>query len=307
MLFKIPPLLISGMHRSGTTLLVEILMKFGFFPGKRLDENLEATFFQRINEWVLRRSGGAWDNPNQVKFLLKSITAKNEVVRIIENEITSTRFSEYKKQKSNHKNEKVTLWGWKDPRNLFTISLWLEIFPELKIILIRRNGVDVANSLYNRNIMEKKLDSTGPYYIKPIKRRLREAINPIENYIFRTIRCETIKQCFNLWEEYQIQADGIFNKFPTKCLYISYEQLLQNGENVINQIEEFLNLKLQKIEKQIMIDKINSNHIYHFLQNGELCKFYTEIKDNYLMKKGGKFMEVWKIFYYNFIFYIILC
>ena len=109
MLYKTPPLLISGMHRSGTTLLVEILMKFGFFPGERLDENLEATFFQRINEWVLRRSGGAWDNPNQVTFLLKSITSKNEVVGIIKNEIASTRFSEYKKQKSSHKNEKVSI------------------------------------------------------------------------------------------------------------------------------------------------------------------------------------------------------
>ena len=32
-LFDNPPLLILGMHRSGTTLLVEILMKLGYFSG----------------------------------------------------------------------------------------------------------------------------------------------------------------------------------------------------------------------------------------------------------------------------------
>ena len=38
-------------------------------------------------------------------------------------------------------------WGWKDPRNVFTLPLWLRVFPEAKIIYIVRNGVDVAASL----------------------------------------------------------------------------------------------------------------------------------------------------------------
>ena len=67
-----PPILITGMHRSGTTLMVKLLRKLGYFPGHRLDSNLESTFFQRLNEWVLKRSGGAWDNPLPIKNLLKS-------------------------------------------------------------------------------------------------------------------------------------------------------------------------------------------------------------------------------------------
>src|SRR5213078_1316124 len=47
-------------------------------------------------------------------------------------------------------------WGWKDPRTVFTLPLWLQLFPKAKIINIVRNGVDVASSLSVRE--QKMLD-----------------------------------------------------------------------------------------------------------------------------------------------------
>ena len=41
----ISPLLITGMHRSGTSLLVEILEKNGIFFGAYQDHNRESIFF----------------------------------------------------------------------------------------------------------------------------------------------------------------------------------------------------------------------------------------------------------------------
>ena len=47
---KTGPIIITGMHRSGTSLLSEILMKQGVFMGSKLDSNSESVFFQRIKE-----------------------------------------------------------------------------------------------------------------------------------------------------------------------------------------------------------------------------------------------------------------
>ena len=43
------PIIITGMHRSGTSLLTNFLSDCGVFMGKSLDGNYESVFFQRIN------------------------------------------------------------------------------------------------------------------------------------------------------------------------------------------------------------------------------------------------------------------
>ena len=41
-------------------------------------------------------------------------------------------------------------WGWKDPRNTFTASIWKEVFPDLKEVYIIRHPIDIAESLFKR-------------------------------------------------------------------------------------------------------------------------------------------------------------
>src|SRR5262249_51761949 len=38
-------------------------------------------------------------------------------------------------------------WGWKDPRNTYTLPIWLDVFPHAKVVHVYRHGVDVAHSL----------------------------------------------------------------------------------------------------------------------------------------------------------------
>jgi GT2 family glycosyltransferase len=42
-------------------------------------------------------------------------------------------------------------WGWKDPRNSLTLPFWLELFPELKVVVCLRHPLEVAFSLRRRN------------------------------------------------------------------------------------------------------------------------------------------------------------
>ena len=48
---KREPIIITGKHRSGTSLLSKILIDQGIFMGSKLDSNSESIFFQRkINQ-----------------------------------------------------------------------------------------------------------------------------------------------------------------------------------------------------------------------------------------------------------------
>ena len=51
---KSSPIIIAGMHRSGTSMVTNILKKLGLTIGSKLDSNHESIFFQRINIWYPR-------------------------------------------------------------------------------------------------------------------------------------------------------------------------------------------------------------------------------------------------------------
>ena len=42
-------------------------------------------------------------------------------------------------------------WGWKDPRNSLTLPFWTHLMPNLKVLIVLRNPLEVAQSLHTRN------------------------------------------------------------------------------------------------------------------------------------------------------------
>ena len=65
-----------GMHRSGTSLVAQILEAFGVYIGFDKDDNQEARFFRNINEWLLRQAGGAWDYPEPIERFIEHDDAR---------------------------------------------------------------------------------------------------------------------------------------------------------------------------------------------------------------------------------------
>src|SRR5688572_27012894 len=145
---EVNPIIIVGMHRSGTSVLTRILEQSGVFFGSKRDENDEAVFFQSLNIWMLSQLSASWDSPYNARFLDEQ--RKQHMVRVAEMHFRGihridflgrTRFFKYRDIR------KLDLrWGWKDPRNTFTLPVWLSFFPRAKIIHIYRNPIDVAQS-----------------------------------------------------------------------------------------------------------------------------------------------------------------
>ena len=56
------PIIVLGMHRSGTTMLVKVLQSAGVFMGKQLSGNYESRVFQDANRQIFDYFNASWMN-----------------------------------------------------------------------------------------------------------------------------------------------------------------------------------------------------------------------------------------------------
>lgn len=138
---------VLGMHRSGTSLLARILNLLGLCLGSDVsvqpaEDNAkghwEHTDIVSLNDAILQRYGGSWDEPPRLPPDWESAALiddlRERAQRIIEDQFAG-----------------VHLWGWKDPRSCLTLPFWQQLLPQMRYVICLRNPVDVALSLRHRN------------------------------------------------------------------------------------------------------------------------------------------------------------
>jgi hypothetical protein len=136
-----PPVMVVGMHRSGTSFLTGSLQQAGLELGnhsawnphnlKGNRENLEIVAF---HDALLAARGCAWDNPPTAR--LKWTPEEQQQARQL--------IADY---------QGVPRWGFKDPRSLLVVDGWLDLIPDLKFVGIFRHPTAVAQSLAARGGM----------------------------------------------------------------------------------------------------------------------------------------------------------
>ena len=251
----ISPLLITGMHRSGTTLLVKILEKNGIFFGAYQDHNQESIFFQRLNRWLVSFNNSYWDNPKSFDTLdnknLDFLISKCN--KSIQNKILILYYFGFKNIFLNNSFSSYDLpWGWKDPLNTFTLDIWSKIFPCISVINIVRNPIDVSCSLINR---QSKMKSHDLKNLKKYFNSLIPILSINKGAVFRSFEINTIDDCLILYKKYQdkIKLNNLKN---IKQINIKYEDLVNNTEDELIKIYSFCgidNFNLKQDSK--LIDK----------------------------------------------------
>lgn len=134
------PVMILGMHRSGTSCLAGCLQDLGLNLGDvntaaphNKKGNREDPRFWAVHDAVLTRVGAAWDRPplepvvwtREEKAALKAVLAEYDAV--------------------------ARPWGFKDPRATVLLDGWLETLPDLRLTASIRHPLSVAGSLAARN------------------------------------------------------------------------------------------------------------------------------------------------------------
>ncbi|MCH7575556.1 MAG: tetratricopeptide repeat protein [Candidatus Marinimicrobia bacterium] len=141
------PILITGMHRSGTSMVAELLHHCGLFlgPADRMlppgegnpngfweDKDMDA-----VTEEALSALSGKWD------FLLPGMpegyarSAKLENARAMGRQAMRLMAT-------------GGPWGWKDPRASIMVPFWKHLIPDLRIVIVVRHPLEVGRSLQKR-------------------------------------------------------------------------------------------------------------------------------------------------------------
>ncbi|MBW1636046.1 MAG: sulfotransferase [Deltaproteobacteria bacterium] len=268
-----PPLIFIGMHRSGTSMLVRLLENSGLFAGTRKDRNNEAIFFKQLNFWLMAQCGGRWDAPDPVHYLLKNkelLTWAEKYLRKMLHSPRAIHFLGLRQYITGRGINGINIpWGWKDPRNTFTLPLWLRIFPEARVLYIERHGVDAAHSLFVR---EKKLFSQTTSEFQ--KYQFITPYRPKKGGFYGSPRCSSLEGGFSLWMEYIDQAQQVLADLPDhRVLKLQYEHFLEKPVSCLQQCAEFcgLDISIENIEK-ISAD-VDSSRAYAYRKNPVLLEF----------------------------------
>ena len=191
-------LCITGMHRSGTSLVAMWLECCGigfateFLSGPRPfnkkghfeDERLVALHSSVIEKELSKSKGWIVTKNIDFTFCESDLEKINEILKSYES------ISD--------------IWAWKDPRTLFFLNSWKKIIPRLKILMIWRPADEVVSSLMRRDKGTKS---------ETAKISLDEAIKTWQVY------CEKIIE--------------IKKAFPEDSLVVSIEDIIGQQDKVL--------------------------------------------------------------------------
>lgn len=254
------PIVVIGMHRSGSTLLTKLLEADGVFWGREVDIYNEAKCFQRCNEYLLNVAGATWDNPEALFQFLKDDQQLRYSLDNLRELLNLTFMKSYLGEDRACMGSRR--WGWKDPRNTFTIPVWSKIFPSMQVIHIIRNGIDVAASLWRREIRRPR---TGdPHYSKI---------------------CQNLHPCFDLWKTYVLTAQRNM-KEVRRVIQIHFEDLIQHPTKTIGLIGDFLDLK-PIFSMNRVLNTIDPAKCFAFKKDKALTKFRCFVENDALHEQLG--------------------
>lgn len=268
------PVIVFGMHRSGTTIVGDVLQEQGVFSGARQDANGEALMFQALNSWMFTSSGASWDNPAAMVNLLQDeecLGLTETYLRRILSGPARGRYigwSTLMGLRSRLRSAYQT-WGWKDPRNTFTLPIWEKIYPDARYVYVERHGVDVAHSLLVRRQRElagyrEKFDRYPSIYGMRMKR----------GGFSDSMRCASLQHAFEVWEEYVAEGRAHVARLgPSRVTTVNFEDLCAHPQETVGKLLSFLEMGDAGSVKRGVISKLKPDRALAYLKDDRLNTF----------------------------------
>jgi hypothetical protein len=217
-------LMVAGFHRSGTSLVCQLLHRAGLFLGDDLlgaaFSNPHGHFEDRevvdLHRQILSDNGRTWliGEP-----FLPVVTEPHwqKLRRIVE-----------------QRNADYDLWGFKDPRMCLFMMLWKHLLPNAKVLLVYRHFSDSTYSLERRQSTELFSNPTGP---------------PREYRRF----WEEPDLALRMWMTHNDALLAFARTYPEETLAVSLD-MVQNGFPVIKVINQRWRLGLDEVPVSEVFD-----------------------------------------------------
>ncbi|HEY7673268.1 MAG TPA: sulfotransferase [Gammaproteobacteria bacterium] len=268
------PIVVIGMHRSGTRLLVEILDKLGVFMGADRQADSESVAFMLINEEILHQCGALWSEPMSAHFMLAQPDVVGQIAMSAREALTAQleRYAGPSGWHAEGSAKDLPVFGWKDPRNTFTLPVWKQIFPNLRAIHIVRHGVDVAASLARRHAAALRA-ATGE--------SVPSALTVIRDHalgVLSSRRGWTLAEALTMWEQYVEKARQESAALGERALEVRYEELLMQPERVIPAIASFCRVPAPA-GHEALLGGLESSRALAFRRDPELVAFAGSVRE----------------------------
>ena len=166
-----PPIIVIGMHRSGTSMVSAMLWALGVYLGpelgppgdtdpgiaqddlRRVYGYAEAAAFREVNVRLLERAGASWSR-------VEPFLAQRDAEAFRRASLRAMQWATFGQLRSRYLLRGLDgLWGWKDPRTSLTLPHWLQLFPEARVLHVRRDPEAAADSLYRRAHICRETDA----------------------------------------------------------------------------------------------------------------------------------------------------
>ena len=194
-------IIVTGMHRSGTSLITHLLRAAGLAVGERLrgpnkfnpKGHFEDEEFLNLHEAILKSNRTTW-----------ALNDAPDVLRISDEH--RARASELITSRAGQ-----TLWGWKDPRTVLFLDLWHGLLPEAKYVFIFRPAALVVESLRRRLDFELCYRGHGAWVL--------------HNLNLDSLRFQ-LQRAIGLWLHYNREVIHFARQHPSQSYVIGVEQLV---------------------------------------------------------------------------------
>jgi len=247
-----------------------LLRRAGVYMGRKLGKNDEAFYFRLLNRWLLAQAGGSWTYPQPIQDLLHDAPSRELARDYLATSLKGPRALRYWGPKGllPFSKPRSSPWGWKDPRNTFTLPLWLDLFPEARVIHMERHGVDVAESLYVRR--SRAIERTRERFQR---RRFLYRFAPKKTDLLDAPRLAERHRAFALWEEYLAESRAHMARLGSQGLSLEYETFLQDPIREFKKVAEHCGLAIDEHRIQQLTGHLNPERAFAYRSSPELRQF----------------------------------
>ncbi|MDJ0689404.1 MAG: glycosyltransferase [Xenococcaceae cyanobacterium MO_188.B32] len=210
-------IVITGMHRSGTSLTASICQNAGVDIGTKLMGS------NRSN------SKGHFENLDFLDLHKKILQSQgmNDAGYTLQEKIDVEEHYKEEAKKIIAENSRSQIWGWKDPRTTLFLDFWADLLPEAFFLLVYRSPWEVVDSLYRRSV--------------------EELISGHPNQLFLSHPDLAVK----IWSNYNQKILEFYDKFPERCHLTSIYQVTENTKLFIDTINSKFNINLSVPDTKI--------------------------------------------------------
>ena len=239
-------LIVTGMHRSGTSLMAQYLDKCGLDVGNNLlnpntqqpsasclghHEDLD---FLDFHMRVLRKR-----RKDPSGYLIRNRRSFRQSSLKLPIQFTAQEVIEAKALITARAG--VSQWSWKDPRTTLFLNVWDNIVDNGKYLFLLRNPLSVTDSLIRKS--KNKIVFT----------------NPINSVLIWTLYNETVL--------------SFVKQNPDNCVVCDIDDFVESSEKILLALREKLGLRLNDVS----LEKIFSKSAFH----SECSAQVNSLKDNY--------------------------